>query len=219
MTLGVLTIGQSPRDDVLPTLREVLGDVPIVEGGALDGCMEDEIVSLAPHPGESILVTRLRDGRAVTLARDRVLPYVQRALEHLENSADLILFLCTGELPSLCCSRFLIEPARLLHQVVCGVAAGRTLGVLVPLPEQVREAEERWKRASSHVIVKAVTPYGGGDFSSVGRELKAAGAEIVVMDCMGYRVEQKRLVIAASGLPTILAGTAVARVVRELISS
>jgi hypothetical protein len=35
---------------------------------------------------------------------------------------------------------------------------------------------------------------------------------------MGYTLQHKREVVAAAGLPTILAGTAVARVARELLS-
>ena len=36
--IGMLTIGQSPRDDILPGLKEILGkNVEIVEAGALDG--------------------------------------------------------------------------------------------------------------------------------------------------------------------------------------
>ena len=34
----MLTIGQSPRDDILPGVKEILGKgVEIVEAGALDG--------------------------------------------------------------------------------------------------------------------------------------------------------------------------------------
>ena len=36
--IGMLTIGQSPRNDILPGLKEILGkNVEIVEAGALDG--------------------------------------------------------------------------------------------------------------------------------------------------------------------------------------
>ncbi|MBM4388734.1 MAG: AroM family protein, partial [Deltaproteobacteria bacterium] len=36
--IGMLTIGQSPRNDILPGLIEILGkDIDIIEAGALDG--------------------------------------------------------------------------------------------------------------------------------------------------------------------------------------
>ena len=46
--LGAVTIGQSPRTDIIPDLRTVLGaEVEIVEAGALDELAPDEIRALA----------------------------------------------------------------------------------------------------------------------------------------------------------------------------
>ncbi len=215
--LGVLTIGQSPRADVVPLLVEVLGG-EIVEAGALDGLAEAEIAALAPAPGEYVLATRLRDGHQVTVSRERILSYVQRALDRLAPQVDLVLFLCTGEFPPLRSDRLLIEPSRLLYHVVAGVAAGRRLGVLVPLPEQVEEARRRWQAAGRVAAAAAASPYGGGDFSRAAGVLREAGAELIVMDCMGYTPGHKREVVAAAARPAILAGTAVAAVLRELLS-
>ena len=42
--IGMLTIGQSPRDDILPGLKEIFGkNVEIVEAGALDGLTLEEV--------------------------------------------------------------------------------------------------------------------------------------------------------------------------------
>ena len=36
--LGVITIGQSPRDDVIPEMVEFIGkDIEVLQAGALDG--------------------------------------------------------------------------------------------------------------------------------------------------------------------------------------
>lgn len=217
--LGILTIGQSPRVDVVPAIVEVLTGVEIAEAGALDGLTQAEIAALAPTPGEYVLVTRLRDGRDVVISRERVLPYVQQALARLAPTVDLVLLLCTGEFPSLRSDRLIIEPSRVLQHFVAGTAGRRSLGVLVPLPEQAAEAERRWRRTVDRVTAVAdVSPYRDADFPQAARRLRDAGAEIIVMDCMGYTPAQKRQVVAACALPTILAGTAVAGVARELLS-
>jgi protein AroM len=216
--LGILTIGQSPRADVVPTMAQVLAGVTILEAGALDGRTEGEIASLAPGPGEYVLVTRLRDGRQVVISRERVLPHVQQALDRLAPAVDAVLFLCTGEFPRLRGGGLLIEPSRVLHHVVAGLSEGRRLGVLVPLPEQVAAAEGRWRPAAERVAaVAAVSPYREGDFRGTAGALRRAGAQLIVMDCMGYTPAHKGEVVAAAGLPTILAATAVAAVVRELL--
>ncbi|WP_030105419.1 AroM family protein, partial [Actinoalloteichus caeruleus] len=46
--LGVVTIGQSPRVDLVPELLPRLGRVEVVERGALDDLGRAEIAALAP---------------------------------------------------------------------------------------------------------------------------------------------------------------------------
>jgi protein AroM len=67
--LGLVTIGQTPRTDVVPEMAEVLGPgIEIVERGALDGLDIQAITALAPGPGDEVLVTRLRGGAPVFVA-------------------------------------------------------------------------------------------------------------------------------------------------------
>jgi hypothetical protein len=74
-TVGAITIGQSPRTDMVPELLEVLGPgVELLEGGALDGMSGAEIAAIAPRDGDQVLVTRLRDGSSVRLAERHILP-------------------------------------------------------------------------------------------------------------------------------------------------
>lgn len=215
--IGALTIGQSPRPDILSVMGEILVGVEIAQAGALDDLADQEIGILAPGPGEYVLVTRLRDGREVVLARERIHELVQRSLDGLAAQVDLVVFLCTGEFPGLRCDRLLIEPAQTLRSFVRAAAGGRRVGVLVPHIDQVASARERWGQIGGPVGVEAVSPHGGADFPGAARSLREGRTEVVVMDCMGYTTAQKRLVVAASGLPTILAASAVARVVQELV--
>src|SRR5438477_9211152 len=95
--IGMVTIGQAPRVDVVPDMAELLGPVEIVERGALDGLTRDEIAPLAPGAGDEVLVTRLRDGTPVFVAKRHVTPLVQRRIDELEAAgATLTVLLCTG---------------------------------------------------------------------------------------------------------------------------
>ena len=44
--IGALTIGQSPRTDVIPEIQEFLGGAEILQAGALDGLSRAEIDEL-----------------------------------------------------------------------------------------------------------------------------------------------------------------------------
>ena len=61
--VGLITVGQAPRSDVVPDMAAILGgDVEIVEAGALDGLTRAQMEPLAPEGDDEILVTRLADG-------------------------------------------------------------------------------------------------------------------------------------------------------------
>ena len=61
--IGMATIGQTPRIDVVPAMERILGpEVKTIQAGALDGLTSHEISALAPAPGEQPIITRLRDG-------------------------------------------------------------------------------------------------------------------------------------------------------------
>ena len=48
--VGLITVGQSPRSDVVPDMAAILGgDVEILEAGALDGLSREQIAPLAPR--------------------------------------------------------------------------------------------------------------------------------------------------------------------------
>ena len=69
--IGLITVGQSPRSDVVPDMAAILGaDADIVEAGALDGLDRGEIARLAPQGDDEIIVTRMRDGSPVFVGED-----------------------------------------------------------------------------------------------------------------------------------------------------
>ena len=113
--LGLVTIGQSPRDDVLPQMLPFLPEaVGIRQAGALDGLSREQLANLRPGPGDYVLHTRLRDGSAVTVSRERIVSLLQRCIGELEDGgANPILLLCTGEFPSLRSRALLVELLRL----------------------------------------------------------------------------------------------------------
>ena len=217
--LGLVTIGQSPRDDVMPQMVSFLpSDLDLRQLGALDGLTYEHILDLAPDPGEYVLHTRLRDGSSVTIGRERIVSLVQACIDQLEEEGvNPILLLCTGEFPELRGRGLLIEPDRLLVNVVRGLGI-RRLGVMVPLPSQVVELTEKWGEIGAEVSFAAASPYAHHDeVTPAARELGGYELDLIVMDCMGYTQAQKQAVSQATGRPVVLASSTVARVVGELL--
>lgn len=218
--LGAVTIGQSPRVDLVPEMAEWLGsDVEIREAGALDDLRPDEIAALAPAEGDYVLVSRLRDGRCARMAEHRILPLVQQKIEQLyREGADVVVLLCTGQFPAFQTPGLLVLPEPLVYSVTGALAKGCRLGVLCPDPQQVRQDTQAWQPFCRETVVRAASPYLPGDeLTSAAQELRSAQVDLIVMNCMGYTQEMQRRVRAIAGVPVLLARRLVARVLAELL--
>jgi protein AroM len=216
-TLAAVTIGQSPRDDVVPEMQSLVPGAAWIEAGALDGVRDEEIARLAPAAADFPLVTRLADGRAVVVGEASIHPLLEAAVHRVEQAADLVILLCSGTF-SLACRAPLLLPGRLLATTARAVAGERPIAVFTPEASQVGPQELRWRNAGFNAAVYFASPYQPTDFRLLGARARNEGAELVVLDCLGYTRRMKAEVAAASGLPVLLARSLTARVAAELIS-
>lgn len=219
--LGVLTIGESPRDDVLPEMRVHLG-VPVTEAGALDGLGAGGLARLRPEGDDEVLVTRLSSGASVRVGRPAVAPLVQQRIEALEAAGvAATLLVCTGTFAPFRHRRPVLHADRLLHAAVGAAAEHTCLGVVCPGADQLTATTQRWSGRGNAVKVAAASPYeAASPVAEAARSLAVGGAALVVLDCMGYteaHARAARAARAASGRPVVLARSAVARVAGALL--
>lgn len=219
--LGAVTIGQSPRDDMVPEIEEILGEAfQIIQCGTLDDYSYEEIVEkFAPAEDDSILVSRLRDGRQVELGESHVLGLLQNCIRKLEEQGvEATLMLCTGKFPHLEHTKMLIEPQRVLHSLVSGlVRKNDVLGVIIPDRSQIEQAREWWKKSGISVEVKAASPYKDPDrLEETAAAFRNSSASLLFLDCMGFNLKMKRMVEKISGKKVILPRTMVAAVIKQL---
>lgn len=218
--VGFVTIGQSPRVDIVGEIRPLLGaGVEVVECGALDGLGRDEVDRLAPGPGDYVLVTRLRDGSPVRLSRDKIVDRMQRCIDRLEEEVELIGLLCTGDFPELRSKKPMIEPSRLVMSVVSSISGVRRLGIVVHDRDQVGLELARWGKIVSDLVVVPLSAYTGteDDFRRVARDLR--GVDLVVLDSLGYNMRMRDIVREVTGKPVLLPRTVMASLIRELVGN
>ncbi|GIL28517.1 AroM family protein [Actinocatenispora comari] len=222
--LGIVTIGQSPRVDMVPELLAPLGidAASVVERGALDGLTTARIAALAPAEGaEHVLTTRLADGSAVLLDHDAAIGAVQAAIAAVETGVDATLVVCTGTFPPLRHDRPLLFAEPLLLGGVAALCAGERVGIVCPLPAQVSMSHQKWEPVVGAVTVAAATPYEAGAPAAVAAaaaRLAAGGATRIVLDCMGYTAAMRSAATEAASVPVLLARSVVARLAGELVA-
>jgi protein AroM len=220
MKIGTVTIGQSPREDVIGEIVELLGaDAQIIETGALDGLGRDAIRALEAAPGEPLLITRLRDGAEVRVAERHIHRLAAGCIAELERArVDVILLLCTGDFPEYRAAPPIVRPGRVLVHAARSLLEGGRLGVLVPAAEQVPAIRTRWASAGFEPIVEALSPYRASaeELRARARALAGAGAALIVLDCFGFTRAARALVREETGLPVLLPRTLAAAFAREL---
>lgn len=221
--LGTLTIGQAPRPDITPILDAALDPaVPRLHAGLLDGLDRPAIAArFAPREGRPVLITRLLDGSSVTIDKQAAQQAAQARIDALEaEGCTTILLLCTGAFAGLACRRaMLIEPDRIVPPAVAALAGERQVGIVVPLASQIASEASKWAALARPPVCEAASPYAGEEAGVAGaaQKLRARGAEILVMDCMGFTQRHRQAAAAASGLAVILSNAMIAKLTSEIL--
>lgn len=220
--IGLVTIGQSPRVDLTPDLRTLWQErYTIIERGALDDLSLTEIDALAPLPGETVLVSRLRDGACARLGEERLIPLVQQAVGELAEECGAVFLLCTGEFPAMDCAAPLFEPDRILRNTVRGILRpGQTLGVIVPEADQEADIIRRWAQyIPNPVVADHGSPYAGDTtlLQAAAQRLREQAVDMIVLDCLGFSCAMKEQVRAIAGRPVIIPRTLVGRLIEEVL--
>ncbi|MFQ5824780.1 MAG: AroM family protein [bacterium] len=221
MKIGAVTIGQSPRDDIIPEIREVLSsEVEIVEKGALDGLNLEDVKDFYPKPSEYTLVTRMKDGTEVKIAEKHIVPRIKNCILELEEKgAELLILLCTGEFPEIESKKILLRPDRILRNMVRGILEKGKLGVIVPSADQIQTMEKKWKRNNLNVVSEAVSPYTGTeiDIIETANKIKNFNVDLIVLDCIGFNRKTKAIFREVIKKPVLLPRTIIGRIAREIV--
>ncbi|WP_217133008.1 AroM family protein [Leucobacter chinensis] len=131
--VGVITIGQAPRDDMTRAFAPHFDGtgVTVVQRGALDGFTAAEIATrFAPREGSATYVSKLLTGESVEIAKTAILDRMQAHVDELAATCDAIVIVCTGDFPMLASDTPLYFPDRLLVEAV----RERSLGAPAPAP-------------------------------------------------------------------------------------
>lgn len=224
--IGLITIGQSPRDDIVPDMISQLGrEVTVLQRGALDGLTLDDAQRLAPNGDEPWSVSRMQDGTEVRLAKRELVPRMQQRIDELQRTGvDLIVPLCASDWSSLHCPVPFINPGKALIPIVQAMLRpGGTLGVIAPTEAQAQQSHRRF--ADGLPLVSTFSqPYVESDAErhrqseAAGRLLTNADAALIYMSCMGHTQEMRATVRKASDRPTITANGIIAGLMAQMIA-
>jgi len=218
--VAFLTIGQSPREDVFSEIIPKLSPTcQIIQAGALDDLSPEEIDRLKPQEGHLPLITRLRNGQAVIVSREKILPLLQAKINRLEQEEiEIIAVLCTEDFADLHSKKKLLLPFPLLKgEIVKFSPSG--LMVFIPLEEQRKLAEPKWRIPKIPLLIEILNPY--QDFFNLNKLINKLGRRenfLLVFDCFGYSISLAQSISEQFALPFITPRLILAQEINRLIS-
>ena len=221
-TLAILTIGVVPVKEILPLLTEHISNDQITHISLL-GKMDPQEVLLeyGAEAGEYAIPTRLSDDSLGMISRDKVERELQGVIEVLDNEGyDVILLMSTADIRGMAArNAILIEPQRIIPPLVASIVDGHQVGVLVPVPELMVQQKKKWQVLKNEPYYELAHPYEAteSELIAAGKNLLERGADVLMLDCLGFHQWHRDLLQKALDVPVLLSNVLVARLASELL--
>ena len=242
--VGLVSLGQTPRDDLAKEIRQFVGcPMNVLEFGLLDGLSKADLSKikdsyerpeLRSHQkdrikesvDEPLLMTELRDGSKINLTLDyaserMIFLYNELALQPI----DLVVLMTTIICPTPAPARATIFCDKIVDRAIETFAgSGLNVGVIISLESQrqlLRYATAPELQASanadfeSSIFIAAATP-------GVDIEMKAAlntlkGCDVFVLHSISYSESKRKQLAAYLDKPVIHARRLIATAIREAL--
>jgi protein AroM len=112
----------------------------------------------------------------------------------------------------------LLEPQRIIPPLVASIVDGHQVGVIVPVEEMLPMQRQKWLSLENAPYYALANPISGSDSDySRGRALLEQGADVLVLDCLGYHQHHRDVLQKALDVPVLLSNVLVSRLAAELL--
>ena len=221
-TLAILTIGVVPVSEVLPLLTEHVPEQQIAHLSLLGKMSREEVMEdYALDEGEDPLATLLSDGKLAHVSRQKIERALQGVIEVLDNQGyDVILLMSTAPITGLVArNAILLEPMRIIPPLVASIVDGHQVGVIVPIEELMDNQEAKWQVLEKVPLYALANPFWDSEAALIaaGRELMERGADVLILDCLGFHQHHRDLLQKALDIPVLLSNVLMARLASELL--
>lgn len=221
-TLAILTIGVVPVSEVLPLLTEHVSEQQIAHLSLLGKISREEVMEdYAVDEGEDPLATLLSDGKLAHVSRQKIERALQGVIEVLDNQGyDVILLMSTAPITGLVArNAILLEPMRIIPPLVASIVDGHQVGVIVPIEELMDNQEAKWQVLEKVPLYALANPFWDSEAALIaaGRELMERGADVLILDCLGFHQHHRDLLQKALDIPVLLSNVLMARLASELL--
>lgn len=219
-SIGIVTVGQSPRADLERDFGNGHG-VSVTIRGALDSLAMDGIEAMRPSDASDYPIRcQLRTGIQVPVSKQQLLPLVQRCSEQLEaDGVDLIVIGCNSDF-EVTSTRPVLHVGRAVNRVIYDLVGDGKLGCLIPLEAQVPKVEyELTANGVDGLVVRAAPSDMPDHVVRASRTLEQNGCTLIFLRCFGFGSEWQRRVAASVSVPVVSPVTLSAALSRSVVGA
>lgn len=221
-TLAMLTIGVVPIREVLPLLTEHIREDQITHISLLGKMSREDVMEdYAVEPGEEAILTMLSDLQPAAVSRAKVERDLQAVIEVLDTQGyDVIILMSTAQIIGMkAYNAILLEPLRIIPPLVASIVDGHQVGVIVPMEELIAAQKIKWQVLENPPLYSLAHPLYSSDDELVaaGRELLERGADVIMLDCLGFYQHHRDLLQKALDVPVLLSNVLITRLASELL--
>jgi protein AroM len=222
-TLAILTIGVVPVSEILPLLTEHISVDQIKHVTLLGDMSREEVIAeFGVEQGEEEIISLLADRTLVHVAKRKVEQALQSVIGLLDKQDyDVILLMSTERFAGLAAHNgILLEPERIIPPLVASIVDGHQVGIILPIPELLKAQHRKWQQLEHPPFYELANPVHGteDDLLNAGKKLLAEGADVLVLDCLGYHQKHRDMLQKALDVPVLLSNVLVARLASELLA-
>ncbi len=222
-TLAIITIGVVPVSEILPLLTDHISEEQIKTFSLLGNLSYDDVMAdYAPEPDEEQLLTLLSGNVLAYVGKQKVERALQDVIEVLDNQGfDVILLMSTHRLSNLSVRNgILLEPERIIPPLVASIVDGHQVGIILPVPEMLKLQHKKWQLLANEPLYELANPVHGTDQDLIdaGKKLVEDGADVLVLDCLGFHQKHRDLLQKSLDVPVLLSNVLIARLASELLA-
>lgn len=219
--IGMISIGQSPRPDILSIFQDIWGErAEMLEVGALDGLTHTDVQQMSPKDGDDVLVVRMADGQQYLVGRSALIPRIQACADLLiTQPIAAIILLCTGDFRPFRYAVPFIIPQKIVDNTVAAlVNAGQVVGVMIPSGDQQKQMRRNLACNGIVPVFASASPHlGEQGIIEAAHQLNRYDVSMVIMHCFGYTREMRDIVKEITQKPVLLSNMLIAKVTGELL--
>lgn len=177
--MNFITLGESPRIDLIPELKNIIGrEFDYKEIGLLDDV--DVYESVFPESDEDLYVSRLNDGKQVKISKK----WAKNKIKSMNLSGESVI-LCTGDFDYA----DLIQPSKIVKWFFKSLPGIEKLAIVCPVREQIKSLGSRWDVFAEEVDYYYYSPY-----ENKGVFPQEKNYDFIYLDCMGYTLEHEKII-------------------------